>query len=90
MSPRVKNVLTRQWKGNKSNIFQRIFGNVWHIYFNFYPGFLQDNKVEPEEEANQVCNRPEEPGGDGGGSQEWAGHRMLTLWGIISIKPLFL
>ena len=35
-----------------------------------FAGFLEDDKVDPEEEANEVCNRPPKPGGNRAGPKK--------------------
>ena len=57
--------------------YSQIFVQKFNVFIKF-PGFLQDDKVEPKEEADEVCNRLAQPGGNWAGSQEWAGHWVLT------------
>ena len=57
-------------RSDETKIYQGwfYFGASSMFWFAFkFAGFLEDDKVEPEEEADEVCDRPSQSGGN------WAG-----------------
>ena len=83
-----------KWPCDKIKIYQGWFSviraipseNLIFRFVNKFAGFLKDNKVDPEEETDKVCNRPSQPRGNRAGPKKWTRHWVLSTFEVTAEK----